>query len=60
MTAPVAADYERRIAEGLSPIARWGEPQDVAAAVGAIATGRFPFSTGEIFNVDGGFHLRQL
>jgi NAD(P)-dependent dehydrogenase (short-subunit alcohol dehydrogenase family) len=60
MTAPVERNYDRLIAEGLTPIARWGEPEDVARAVAAIAEGSFSFSTGEVINVDGGFHLRRL
>lgn len=60
MTGPVKEKYDRLIAEGLSPIRRWGQPQDVAAAVSAISSGKFPFSTGEVFHVDGGFHLRRL
>ena len=60
MTAPVQAKYDKLIAEGLTPIKRWGKPEDVALAVSAIANGKFPFSTGEVFNVDGGFHLRRL
>ena len=60
MTRPVRDRYDRLIAEGLTPIRRWGEPADVAQAVLAIAEGRFPFSTGEVINVDGGFHLRRL
>lgn len=60
MTAPVQEKYDRLIAEGLTPIRRWGQPEDVAAAVGAIVANAFPFSTGERINVDGGFHLRRL
>ena len=60
MTAVVQARYEKMIAEGLTPIARWGTPEDVGRAVAAIAENRFPFSTGEVFNVDGGFHIRRL
>lgn len=60
MTAEVQAKYDRLIAEGLTPIPRWGTPDDVARAVAAIALDYFPFSTGEVFNVDGGFHLRRL
>src|SRR6266545_815833 len=60
MTASVKADYDRRIAEGLTPIKRWGTPEDVARAVAAVASGRVPFSTGEVINVDGGFHLHRL
>ncbi len=60
MTAGVKEKYDRLIAGGLTPIARWGQPNDVARAVTAIAQGLLPFSTGEVINVDGGFHLRQL
>jgi 3-oxoacyl-[acyl-carrier protein] reductase len=60
MTAAVKEKYDRLIADGLTPIPRWGKPADVAKAVTAIVQGSFPFSTGEVFNVDGGFHLRRL
>ena len=60
MTAPVRAKYDVLIAEGLTPIRRWGRPQDVARAVAALVGGYFPFSTGERLNVDGGFHIRRL
>jgi len=60
MTAPVREKYDRLIAEGLTPIRRWGTPDDVGKAVAAIVQGYFPFSTGEVLNVDGGFHLRAL
>jgi 3-oxoacyl-[acyl-carrier protein] reductase len=60
MTASVKAKYDGLIAEGLTPIPRWGTPEDVGRAVAAVATGMFPFSTGEVINVDGGFHLRRL
>lgn len=60
MTAGVQEKYDRMIAEGLTPIARWGTPEDVGRAVATIAQGALPFSTGEVINVDGGFHLRCL
>ena len=60
MTAPVKEKYDRLIAEGLSPIRRWGQPEDVAAAVAMLAGGQLAFSTGERINVDGGFHIRRL
>ena len=60
MTGPVKEKYDKLIAEGAWPIQRWGEPQDVGRAVAAIARGDFPYSTGEVINVDGGFHLRTL
>jgi NAD(P)-dependent dehydrogenase (short-subunit alcohol dehydrogenase family) len=60
MTAGVKAKYDALIDGGLTPIRRWGTTEDVARAVGAVATGRLPFSTGEVINVDGGFHIRRL
>ena len=60
LTAPVTEKYDRLIAEGLTPIRRWGTPEDVGRAVAAVASGALPFSTGEVINVDGGFHLRRL
>ena len=60
MTAAVKEKYDQQIADGLTPIKRWGTPEDVGRAVAAIASGSFPFSTGEVINVDGGFHLRRL
>jgi 3-oxoacyl-[acyl-carrier protein] reductase len=60
MTAPVKEKYDRLIADGMSPIRRWGQPEDVAAAVAMLAGGQLPFSTGERINVDGGFHIRRL
>jgi 3-oxoacyl-[acyl-carrier protein] reductase len=60
MTSGVKEKYDRLIGEGLTPIKRWGVPADVGKAVAAIAGDLLPFSTGEVINVDGGFHLRRL
>jgi 3-oxoacyl-[acyl-carrier protein] reductase len=60
MTAAVKEKYDALFAEGVTPIRRWGTPEDVARAVSAIAQGLLPYSTGEVINVDGGFHLRRL
>jgi NAD(P)-dependent dehydrogenase (short-subunit alcohol dehydrogenase family) len=60
MTAPVKEKYDKLISQGLTPIGRWGMPEDIGKAVAAIAQDTFPFSTGEVINVDGGFHLRRL
>ena len=60
MTEGVKEKYDKLIADGAWPIRRWGLPEDIGRAVAAIARGDFPFSTGEVFNVDGGFHLRTL
>jgi NAD(P)-dependent dehydrogenase (short-subunit alcohol dehydrogenase family) len=60
MTSTVKKKYDKLIAEGFSPIKRWGKPEDVAKAVASLARGDLPFSTGEVINVDGGYHLRYF
>lgn len=60
MTAGVREKYDRLIEAGLLPLRRWGNPEDVAQAVIMLAEGALPYSTGEVINVDGGFHLRRL
>ena len=60
MIAAVAKSYDDRIAAGLIPQGRMGEPEDVARAVRAIADGLLDYSTGQVIGVDGGFQLRTL
>ncbi len=60
MTGPVKAKYDALFAAGLAPLNRWGTPEDVGQCVAAVALGHFPYSTGQVFNVDGGFHLRTI
>ena len=60
MTGPVKEKYDKLFAAGLTPINRWGKPEDVGKAVTAVALGHFPYATGQVFNVDGGFHIRTL
>jgi 3-oxoacyl-[acyl-carrier protein] reductase len=60
MTAGVKDKYDKLLAEGIVPQKRWGSPNDVGLAVKSILEGHFPFSTGDVINLDGGFHLRRL
>ena len=60
MTGAVKEKYDKLFAGGLTPINRWGRPDDIGRAVATLASGAFPYSTGEVLNVDGGFHLRVL
>ena len=60
MTAGVADRYNRMIADGLSPIRRWGEPADVARAAAALVRGEFAFATGSVVDVDGGLSIQRL
>src|SRR5581483_1957755 len=60
MISKVEKVYEEKIAGGLLPQRRMGEGSDIARAVRAIADGLLDYSTGQVINVDGGFHLRSL
>jgi len=60
MTSAVKDKYDDLIKNGLTPIRRWGCPQDVADAVSVLCSDKLSFSTGEVINVDGGFHIRRL
>ena len=60
MTNKVEDKYTKLIEEGLTPIKRWGYPEDIANAVSVFCSDKLSFSTGEVINVDGGFHIRRL
>lgn len=60
MTAAVHDKYDRLLAGGLTPIRRWGFPEDIAKAVFVLASDELGYSTGEVINVDGGFHIQRL
>lgn len=60
MTAGVTDKYDKLIADGLTVQPRWGYPDDIGRAVAAIAEGAFPYSTGQVFMIDGGLTLARL
>lgn len=60
MTSGVTDKYDALIEQGLCVTKRWGFPEDVGKAVGALARGDFPYSTGQIIMVDGGLTLPRL
>lgn len=60
MTKTVTEKYQKLIDEGVTPIRRFGQPEDVANCVLAAASGLLDFSTGQVLNADGGFHIRRL
>lgn len=60
MTAVVKERYDKLIAEGLTPIKRWGEPEDIARVATSLASGNFHFSTGDAYHVDGGLLIHRL
>lgn len=60
MTAPSREIYDRRIADGLIPEGRWGQPEDVGRIVAALVRGDAPYATGTIVHVDGGLSIPRL
>jgi NAD(P)-dependent dehydrogenase (short-subunit alcohol dehydrogenase family) len=60
MTSAVKEKYDRLIAGGAFPLARWGNGEDIAGAVSAFAGDDFLYTTGNYIDVDGGFHIRRL
>lgn len=60
MTRAVTEKYDKLIADGVFPLARWGTPEDVAGAVSVFAGDDLLYTTGNYIDVDGGFHIRRL
>jgi NAD(P)-dependent dehydrogenase (short-subunit alcohol dehydrogenase family) len=60
MTSGATEKYDALFGAGLAPMPRWGRPSDVAGAVGMLVAGHTPYSTGEVFHVDGGMHVPRL
>lgn len=60
MTSVVTEKYDKLIADGLFPIARWGQPEDIAEMVSFFCSERVSYTTGSYVDVDGGFHIKRL
>ena len=60
MTSAVSEKYDNLIEDGLLPIKRWGTPKDIAGVVSVLCSPKMCYSTGDVINVDGGFHIRRL
>lgn len=60
MTSTVTDKYDSLIEGGILPIKRWGFPKDIAGVVSLLTSPKMCYSTGDVINVDGGFHIRRL
>ena len=54
MTAPAKANYDKRIADGLTVIKRFGQPEEVGRIVLTLASGLLPYTVGQIVQADAG------
>lgn len=54
MTAPVIAEYEERAKAGLTLFPRVGQPEDVGRIIASLASGKLPYTTGQVIHADGG------
>lgn len=54
MTAPVIDQYAKRAREGLTLFPRVGQPEDVGTIIASLASGRLPYTTGQVVYADGG------
>jgi NAD(P)-dependent dehydrogenase (short-subunit alcohol dehydrogenase family) len=60
MTAGVSDKYDRRIADGLVPALRWGEPDDIGRALLPFALGDMAFASGSTLQLDGGLSINRF
>lgn len=60
MTEAMKDKYDARIAQGLVPAGRWGQPADIGQTVIPLVTGQMAFATGAVIPVDGGLSIERL
>jgi 3-oxoacyl-[acyl-carrier protein] reductase len=60
MTEGVKEKYDRMIGDGICLQKRWGLPDDIGKMAAALATGSFPYSTGQVFMADGGLTIQRI
>jgi len=56
----VANNAENTRKGSLTPIRRWGMPEEVGKTVVSLATGALPYTIGQVINVDGGLLAFRL
>lgn len=60
MTAPVIDGYRKRAEDGLTLLPRVGEPSEIGAIIAALATGKLPYTTGQVISADGGLLVSRF
>jgi 3-oxoacyl-[acyl-carrier protein] reductase len=54
MTAPVIESYAQRAKEGLTLLPRVGTPEEMGEIIATLASGRLPYTTGQVIAADAG------
>lgn len=54
MTAPVIEMYRKRAEDGLTLFPRVGLPEDMGTIIASLATGKLPYTTGQVISADAG------
>lgn len=54
MTAAVIETYRQRAEDGLTLFPRIGAPEDMGAIIASLASGRLPYTTGQVISADAG------
>ncbi len=60
MTAPVIEQYENRAKDGLTVLPRVGQPEDMGRIIAALASGKLPYTTGQVISADGGLLIPRF
>ncbi len=54
MTAAVISQYEQRAKDGLTLFPRIGSPEDMGTIIASLASGKLPYTTGQVISADAG------
>ncbi len=60
MTAPVIQHYRERAEAGLTLLPRVGTPEEVGQIIAALASGRLPYTTGQVIHADAGMLVQRF
>lgn len=60
MTAPVIDSYAQRAREGLTLFPRVGQPEDMGRIIASLASGKLPYTTGQVISADAGMLVSRF
>lgn len=60
MTAPVIESYAQRAREGLTLFPRVGQPEDMGRIIASLASGKLPYTTGQVISADAGMLVSRF